>query len=251
MPRQRGLIKIEGTLGDVTFFKTQDGYMVKEKSAVTASRIATDPNFQRTRENNAEFGRAGKATKLIRKAFSTVVGSGKDRRMSSRLMREVVKVVKADATNLRGQRRVLDAETELLKGFDFNINASLHDSLGAEFSTQITRTTGVLEVNVPSFIPADTIVPPIEATHFKLVMAGAEINFENEVYNLKSMTSATLPIDKTPTALITLSTTLTPNSTDPLFLLFGIQFIQEMNSEYYPLKNGVYNAMYMADVLGV
>ncbi len=37
MARQKGPIKIEGTIGDLTFLKTQDGYMVKEKSAVSAT----------------------------------------------------------------------------------------------------------------------------------------------------------------------------------------------------------------------
>ena len=69
MAKQRGIIKLEGTIGDITFQKTQDGYLAKEKSSIPASRIATDPAFQRTRENNAEFGRAGKAGKVLRNAL--------------------------------------------------------------------------------------------------------------------------------------------------------------------------------------
>ena len=63
MARQKGILKIKGTIGDITFYKTKDGYLVKEKSAVEGNRIASDPAFQRTRENNSEFGRAGKAGK--------------------------------------------------------------------------------------------------------------------------------------------------------------------------------------------
>ena len=72
MAKQRGFLKIEGTLGDVTFVKTQDGYLVKEKTDI-GSRIATDKAFQRTRENNAEFGRAGKACKTLRQALNVLL----------------------------------------------------------------------------------------------------------------------------------------------------------------------------------
>jgi len=45
MARQKGIIKIEGTLDDFTFYKTKDGYLVKTKSGVSGERIASDPAF--------------------------------------------------------------------------------------------------------------------------------------------------------------------------------------------------------------
>jgi hypothetical protein len=49
MARQKGIIKLEGTIGDITFHKSKDGYIAKEKGGIPANRIAHDPNFQRTR----------------------------------------------------------------------------------------------------------------------------------------------------------------------------------------------------------
>jgi len=66
MARQKGIIKLKGTVGDLTFYKSIDGYLVREKGGVEASRIASDPAFVRTRENNAEFGNATQAGKLLR-----------------------------------------------------------------------------------------------------------------------------------------------------------------------------------------
>lgn len=51
MAKLKGILKIEGTLDELTFYKTQDGHLVKTKGGVSAERIANDPNFQRTREN--------------------------------------------------------------------------------------------------------------------------------------------------------------------------------------------------------
>lgn len=45
MARQKGIIKIDGTLGDITFMKTRDGYIAKEKTHISAERIASDGAF--------------------------------------------------------------------------------------------------------------------------------------------------------------------------------------------------------------
>jgi hypothetical protein len=52
MAKLKGIIKIKGTIGDITFYKSQGGYMAREKGDVDSKRIATDPAFQRTRENS-------------------------------------------------------------------------------------------------------------------------------------------------------------------------------------------------------
>ena len=65
MARQRSIIKVDGTIGGITFYKSKDGYLAREKGGIPAERIANDPAFQRTRENGAEFGRAGKAGKVL------------------------------------------------------------------------------------------------------------------------------------------------------------------------------------------
>ena len=117
MARQKGIIKLKGTIGDITFYKTMDGHLARGKGGIEASRIQNDPNFQRTRENNSEFGRAGAAGKLLRTAFRTMLQTATDTRMVSRLTKDMVAVVKADATSIRGQRNVLDGELEMLEGF--------------------------------------------------------------------------------------------------------------------------------------
>jgi len=55
MAQQDSFLKLKGRIGDLTFYKTKNGHQVREKGGVTAQRIATDPKYQRTRENNADF----------------------------------------------------------------------------------------------------------------------------------------------------------------------------------------------------
>ncbi len=46
MARQRSIIKLDGTIGGITFYKSKDGYLAKEKGGIPAERIRTDPAFQ-------------------------------------------------------------------------------------------------------------------------------------------------------------------------------------------------------------
>jgi hypothetical protein len=250
MARQSGLIKLNGTLGGITFYKTQDGHLAREKGGVEASRIATDPNFQRTRENGAEFGAAGKAGKLLRTSLRTILQNSADNRMVGRLTSEMVKVIQADLTNPRGQRNVIDGEAELLEGFEFNIKGKLGNALYAPYTATINRTAGTLEVALASFVPYTMIAAPAGTTHFKIETAGAEVDFENETFVVDENGSAIIAWDTVATAAIALTNTVTANSTKPLFLVLGVEFYQEVNGQMYPLKNGVYNPLAIVKVDG-
>lgn len=250
MAKQKGIIKLDGTIGGITFYKSQDGYLAREKGGVPADRIANDPAFQRTRENGEEFGRAGKAGKILRNAIRALLQNASDSRMVSRLTQIMVDVIHEDTTNPRGQRNVIDGEAELLEGFEFNINGKLGTTLYAPFTGTIDRVAGTLTANVPAFVPINMIAAPGGTTHFKIVSAGAEVDFENETFVMDSQATAVLPWDATATAVINLANAVTANSTHLLFLALGIEFYQQVNGQMYPLKNGAYNALALVKVSG-
>ena len=251
MAKQKGIIKLKGTIGDITFYKTQDGYLAREKGGIEASRIANDPNFQRTRENGEEFGTAGKAGKMLRTSIRSLLQNISDSRMVGRLTQEMVKVIQADITSLRGKRNVIDGEAELLEGFEFNIRSKLGTTLFAPFTAVIDRVAGTLIVNIPSFIPFNMVAAPSGSTHFKITSAGAAVDFENETFEVDTNETAQLPWDMVATAVINLANAVTANSTNPLFLALGIEFYQDVNGVKYPLKNGSYNALALVRVNGV
>jgi len=248
MPKQRGIIKLKGTIGDITFYKSIDGHLARGKGGVERERIMNDPSFQRTRENCSEFGRAGAAGKMLRTAFRALIMNASDSRMVSRLTRDMVKVIQEDAVSERGQRNVLDGELELLQGFEFNKNGKLGTTLFAPFVKNIDRPAGELSIDIASFIPVNMINAPTGTTHFKIVSAGAEIDFENGVYIVENSETAILPYDSTATAAITLTNAVTAASTKPLFLVLGIEFYQEVNGSTYSLKNGAYNPLALTQV---
>jgi hypothetical protein len=251
MARQKGIIKLKGTIGDITFYKTQDGHLAREKGSLDASRIANDPAFQRTRENGSEFGRAGTAGRVLRTAIRGLLLNSADNRMVSRLTQAMTKVIQADATSIRGERNVIDGEAELLDGFEFNIRGKLGTSLYAPFVPTIDRVTGQIKVVIPSFIPANMIAAPSGTTHYKIISAGAEIDFALETYVAPTSASAVLPWGIAPSVALTQTNTVTPASTKPLFLMLGIEFYQQVNGTMYPLKNGAFNPLAIAKVSGL
>lgn len=248
MARQRGIIKLDGTIGDVTFYKSRDGFLAREKGGIPADRIANDPAFQRTRENGAEFGRAGKAGKLLRTAIRGLLVNSRDAKMVGRLTREMVKVIQADVTSIRGLRNVIDGESELLAGFDFNANAKVSTTIYAPFTTTVNRVSGQLIVELEPFIPANMIAAPSGATHYKIVSSGGDIDFESGVYHMDLQATPIRPWDNVATPVFTLENSAPAASTHPLFLVLGIEFYQQVNAQMYPLKNGAFNALSIVKV---
>jgi len=251
MAKQKGIFKVEGTLDEVTFYKSRDGYLVREKGGVSAQRMATDPAFVRTRENQAEFGRAGKAGKLLRSAFRVLLQNASDSRMVSRLHKEMMRVVKADQSSARGQRNVLDGELELLTGFECNEGGKLSQTLFAPYTASIDRAAGALTIELPAFVPLHQIGAPGEATHYQILGGGGALDFEAGTAAVETSTSAILPLDTVASAALSLPFAAAPNSTQPLFLVLRIAFYQEVNGSHYPLKNGAFNALSIVKVSGV
>jgi hypothetical protein len=251
MAKQSGIIKLEGTIGDITFYKSQDGLLARAKGGVDASRIQSDAAFQRTRENGEEFGRAGIAGKILRLAFRSYLQNASDSKMVSRLTKAMMEVIKADATSVRGQRNVLDGELELLTGFDFNIDGKLSSTIFIAYTAAIDRVTGALNVTIPAFSPMNAIASPDGATHLRFVSAGAAIDFEGATFEVVTSQSAEIAIAEAPVAAVDLVNQLTANSTNPLFLVLGIEFYQQVNGVSYSMKNGRNNALSVIRVLGV
>ncbi|MFC6095698.1 hypothetical protein ACFPVY_03485 [Flavobacterium qiangtangense] len=251
MARQKGIIKLKGTIGDITFYKSKDGYIAREKGGVDPSRIANDPAYQRTRENGMEFGRAGKAGKVLRNAIRTLLLNASDSRMVSRLTKAMIKVIQADLVSIRVLRNVIDGEAELLTGFEFNAGGVLSTTLFAPYVANIDRVTGLVSVNFEPFVARDMINAPGGSTHFKLRTAGTEVDFEAQTSVTQMAESDILPLDGPITQQIVLENNVTAASTKVLFAVIGIEFYQLVNTEMYPLKNGAYNALSIVSVSGI
>jgi hypothetical protein len=243
MAKQTGIIKLKGTIGGISFYKTSDGHLAREKGGVDKKRIQNDPAFQRTRENGSEFGRAGKGGKVLRNAIRVLLQNAKDKRVVSRLTKDLVAITKTDTINDRGLRTLQDGNLSLLENFEFNLNGKLGATLFAIYSKAFDRVSGEATLSIAAFSPTIRIAAPSGTTHFKVVMGAAELDFENETSVFESDETAISPYDGANTAPIAMTATITANSVLPVVQVLGIEFYQEVNGQMYPLKNGAYNAL--------
>lgn len=248
MARQKGIIKLKGKIGDLSFYKTQDGHLAREKGGVDATRIANDPAFVRTRENGAEFGSSATSGKTLRDALRTMLMTASDNRVTSRLTKVMTDIKNLDTTSVRGERTVGTAITQavakvLLKGFNFNNRAILGSVLYKPYT--VNTGTGVITIN--GIVPINDIVFPSGATHMSVKGAWAKIDFSTNVYDVQMSNIVNVPLDGTSSNMV-LTPAAAPAGTGTDLYLLQIEFFQEVNGVQYSLKNGAYNALSIIEV---
>lgn len=249
MPKYKSLFELEGTLGEVTFYKGEDGPSVRRKGGVSRNRILNDPNFVRTRENLSEFGGAAASGKIIRRAISSLMVDAKDSRVTSRLTQVLNRVKNEDLTSPRGQRNVPDGLATaqgraLLRGFNFNGRATLDTVLMAQFA--LDTATG--EVNIPNLIPNQQISWPEGATHVTFGAAFMNLDLVTDVDDLQLSNLVNLPINGTASS-VTLTPVAPATGSGESYYFLKVAFFQEINGIQYALKNGAFNALKLIELL--
>ena len=248
MARQKGIIKLKGKIGDISFYKTQDGHLAREKGGVDASRIANDKAFARTRENGAEFGSSARSGKMLRDALRPMLMTAADNRLTSRLTKQMTDIKNLDATSVRGKRTVgvaialLPAQA-LLKGFNFNNRAILGAVLFKPYT--VNTITGVITIN--GLVPINDIAYPTGATHMTVKSSWVRVDFSTGIYDVKSSNVVNIPIDVTSNNIV-LTPPGIPSGFGTSLYLIQIEFYQEVNAAQYSLKNGTYNALSIVEV---
>ncbi len=248
MARQKGIIKLKGKIGDISFYKTQDGHLAREKGGVDAERIANDAAFVRTRENGAEFGSSASSGKSLRTALFSMLQTASDNRVVSRLTKVMTDIKNLDPTSVRGLRNVgvaiaLPAAKALLKNFNFNKRAILGSILFQPYA--VNTGTGVITIN--GLEPVNHINFPAGATHITLKGSWLRLDFATGLYDLQPSNIVNLPIDGVATNVVLTPSGVPSGAGTDLYLL-QIEFYQEVNAVQYSLKNGAHNALSVVEI---
>ncbi|MHB8259991.1 MAG: hypothetical protein ACYDCN_13820 [Bacteroidia bacterium] len=191
----------------------------------------------------SEFTEAAKSGKLLRAALHGFMADAKDSLVSSRLMKTMFGIVKLDATNQRGLRKVgtaiaLPTAMDMLQGFNFNLHSSITSVLLANYVLNM----GTGAISFASINPATDIVPPAGATNFSLQAVWGRVDFVGRVFNVQAsavfdvaLTGAAAPVVLTPTT--------PPMGAGTNVYLLLIKFYQLVNLVEYPLHGGNFNAL--------
>lgn len=248
MAKLKGIIKLEGTLDNLTFYKAKEGYLVKTKGGVSKERIKNDPAFERTRENGSEFGRSASSGKLLRTSVRNLMIRAKDNRVSSRVTQRMTQIKNFDTTSIRGQRNVATGLSTpqgkaSLKGLNFNNRALLSSVLFASYT--VDTATG--EINIPNLTPTNDIAYPNGATHVGLSSAFLKLDFDTTDNAIEYSPIINLAIDTT-SATQTLTPAGVPTGTGNNIFVLLVEFFQDINGVQYPLKSGAFNVLNIVEV---
>jgi hypothetical protein len=243
MAKIKSLIKIEGTLDELTFYKTADGNFVRMKGGVSKERILKDPSFIRTRENMEEFGHVARTGKNFRLALGSVLKQAKDNKLTGRMTKVLSQIKKLDTQSLRGKRQISQgilglAGKQLLVNFDFNRHATLQHVLIKPILVDETTAT----VSIANLIPLDDLRVPEGATH--VYFSGAHLNYDfaANIADLQEFNTVVTTIDMQ-SSNITLQPSQLASGNGTSFIMISISFYQEVNGQHYSLRNGLFNIL--------
>jgi hypothetical protein len=105
MARQKGFIRLKGTLGDVSFYEHKEyGPVLRMKGGPTRNQLKHGRKYDITRRHNSEFGRASHYGALLRRAFRLLVRYCKETRLDTRLSSRLREIIWMDKESEFGKR---------------------------------------------------------------------------------------------------------------------------------------------------
>ena len=245
MARQGGILKVRGKLDDMSFYqgkgrKNKTEHLVRQKGGVSAERIANDPNFQRVRENNSEFARAGLMTKAVYNAFVNVTIYARDGQAASRLTKAFRENLAKDDVNIRGEREIQWDDMAELDGFQFNATRQFNATYGGKFST--VKKDKDLVVEVAEILPLYDIKNQAEASHARLEICVLTIGMDGSTRDKTQAMSFIDCYQETAFGASSLVFEGAAEDAETILICVSVKLFQEMNGAKYLLRNKSFNA---------
>jgi len=236
MAKQSGYIKLEGTMGDLTFYKNRDGkFIARRKGGVTKKRIQNDPRFQRTRENLKEFAEAAASAKFLKNAFREIELKSNGGKLHNRLYSAAMKVVKSDSVSPRGERKFDQGDMTSLLRFEFSEKASMRNVLKVK-TTVLDEPTSVT-VTIPALVPSKFLLFSEGSKFYRFSLIRAAINFAEQDYYTETATIAPLPIINLPAAQVSLSLPKPGIAGEKYFFALALEFFLDVNGNQYDMND--------------
>ncbi|WP_143959127.1 hypothetical protein [Litoribacter populi] len=236
MARQAEGMKLTGSIGDTTYYKTANGYFARKRGGVSKTKIQTAPSFVRVRENNQEFKAAAQDAGLVRRALKPAIDRIKDKKISSRFFTLFLKMAKTDPVSPRGERVGANGEWKLLDGFE--INAFREFPIATELAKHLAIESNSVTLTLADFHLNHYVKHP-SATHYKLVVAGASISFKENSFKSITEYSDLLSVNSPSDSTIVLDRSKLQGR--HCLYVIGIEFYIQEGTSKFPLAPGKFN----------
>ncbi|HWZ21156.1 MAG TPA: hypothetical protein VNW06_00805 [Cytophagaceae bacterium] len=170
MGKQKSIVKIQGSIDDMTFYQMNGiSYVRKKTAGPSKEKIKTDPRFKRTRENNQEFAGAVAGATALRQGLVEVTkmldNSFRNRAMI--ICRQMI----ASASGTRGQRPFKPQDNKgMFQELVLQKSTSFQRICNVPYVASVAVGNYSATLAIPDFNTGSLINPPPNATHFKMFL---------------------------------------------------------------------------------
>ena len=236
MAKQKGIIKLTGTIGDINFYYRK-GVPVARKAGggFNSEAIKKSPKMKRVRENSSEFGLCSRAKKVFKNSLHPFLIHYKDPTLHGRMMRLFQEIKVCDVLSERGKRTVgnglkSDAGRKLLLDFRItpkrDVASSLMGKITFDKDNYICR---ISEFNMEQFKFYGN------ASHFELRFGIVRMDFDTLSATTYMAKSRVIGKDFD-SSTIALRSKDIPTEGGIKFAFLGICFYQEVSGQLEVLK---------------
>ncbi|MEI3802676.1 MULTISPECIES: hypothetical protein [unclassified Chitinophaga] len=165
-------ITFVGAIGNMTAYKMRgsDKVIIRGKGGASKEQIRHSPRFERTRENNAEFGGCSYASKAIRHTLFPVKHLA-DYNFTPTMNKLAKSIQLLDKVGERGKRDIqLSRHGYLLDGFQLNKKTPFDSVLRRPISCSIERETGSAVIQLPYLKPGSNLMMPWQYPFFRIII---------------------------------------------------------------------------------
>jgi hypothetical protein len=234
MAKQKGLIELEGTIGELNFYYRKGKPVVRKSGGgFNGKAIKTKASMVRVRENGSEFGSCMRVVTAFKSSLAVFLTQFKDGGLHHRLVSLFTKIKSWDTVSERGQRTVAHglntpAGIALLDHYVVTSGKNLERVLGHPYRFDFA--TGF---QLDGF-DGNHLHFPGGSTHLKLVAGYLRFDFDNLSYQL--VVSEAVYLDKASAGTYALGPQAPNSATGKAIGVVFAQYVQNVNGVYYPLK---------------
>jgi hypothetical protein len=236
MAKQKGIVKLVGTLGELNFYERKGKPVVRQAGGgFTSEAVKKGANMVRVRENAGEFGTVSRAKKLVRMGLHPFLKDVKDVTLHGRMMTLFQTVKALDTESLRGQRLfekglATPYGRQLVLDFDLTPKRA-----GMLLPSHGTFDAAAQSYTLPTLLPK-TLKMPKGATGLQVSLGVLHVDFAEATFKFQSSAPAFLD-PNAPSTTITLTPEPLPLGTGVHFAALQVRYYQEVNGSRFLLND--------------
>ncbi len=169
MATYESFIKLNGTLGDLVFYKLNGKNVVRKKSGFNKNAFKKSPSYEKVRQNSSEFGHCSRIGKLIRQCLDVYIKESDDPLLYQKFAKLMTEIKDLDLISGKGKRTVMnglatESGFQMLKDFRFGNIPALQNSVS--IAPGLWDDSLVIDRNLPfNEIILETLKIDFEADH--------------------------------------------------------------------------------------